>query len=469
MARLLICHTSLIEKLIRMTIGSNKGFITLFLGDIFVLAFAFFLALVVRNAAIPDIAALSLYLPVLLPLSVLWIFTFFIAGLYDKRVFVFEKKLPSIILNAQIANSLIAVIFFYTFASYLTISPKTIIILYLIISTVLLFLWRVLGSTFIGVKRQEHAILIGEGEEMQALKEEVNAHKRYNLEFASSVDLKQIDGIDFKTEIINLIYSENISSVVIDLRNEKSEAIIPSLYNLIFSGVRFYDMYKVYEEVFGRIPLSLIKYSWFLENISSTSRAGYDILKRTMDIAIGSVLFVVSLPFYLFVTIAIKIEDGGNIFILQERVGQNNRLINIRKFRSMTGNDQGDYGAKGVTELRVTNVGRFLRVTRIDELPQLWNVLKGDISLIGPRPELPKLVALYEKEIPYYSVRHLVKPGLSGWAQIYHENHPHHGTEVLATREKLSYDLYYIKNRSLILDIMIALKTIKTLLSRSGN
>ena len=117
---------------------------------------------------------------------------------------------------------------------------------------------------------------------------------------------------------------------------------------------------------------------------------------------------------------------------------------------------------------KVTKVGAFLRKSRIDELPQIWNVLMGDISLIGPRPEFEKPVREYVEKIPYYNVRHMIKPGLSGWAQIYHEQHPHHGVDIEETRNKLSYDLYYIKNRSFMLDIKIALKTIKTLLLRAG-
>jgi len=117
---------------------------------------------------------------------------------------------------------------------------------------------------------------------------------------------------------------------------------------------------------------------------------------------------------------------------------------------------------------KITNVGMFLRRSRLDELPQLWSVLKGDLSLIGPRPEFPSLAEVYTKEVAYYNIRHLVNPGLAGWAQINHENHPHHSTNVGETSTKLSYDLYYIKNRSITLDIKIALRTIKTLLSRSG-
>jgi lipopolysaccharide/colanic/teichoic acid biosynthesis glycosyltransferase len=167
-----------------------------------------------------------------------------------------------------------------------------------------------------------------------------------------------------------------------------------------------------------------------------------------------------------FVAVAIKREGGGPVFIIQERVGQYNRPIRIIKFRSMTGNDTGESALN--SSLRVTKVGSFLRRTRIDELPQLWNVLRGDYSLIGPRPELPALVAEYAEKIPYYNARHLLKPGLSGWAQIYHREHPHHGIDIAETQNKLSYDLYYVKNRSLLLDLQIGLKTIRTILSRSG-
>ena len=187
-----------------------------------------------------------------------------------------------------------------------------------------------------------------------------------------------------------------------------------------------------------------------------------------MDILFGLFFGTISLVFYPFVYIAIKLEDRGPIFITQERVGKNGKIVKIVKFRSMSGNDNGKYGANGTTPHVVTRVGKFIRVSRIDELPQFWNIIKGDISLIGPRPEFPSLVQVYEKEIPYYNARHLVKPGISGWAQIYHENHPHHSAESEETRNKLSYDLYYIKNRSLVLDLKIALRTFQILLKRSG-
>jgi lipopolysaccharide/colanic/teichoic acid biosynthesis glycosyltransferase len=213
--------------------------------------------------------------------------------------------------------------------------------------------------------------------------------------------------------------------------------------------------------------LSVVTHTWFLENVSLRPKRVYDIFKRGMDIIISAMLFIISLPFYVLVFILIKLEDRGPLFIVQERIGKNDEVIKILKFRSMTTNDQGEYSSEKAQTNKVTRVGLFLRQSRIDELPQLWNVLKGDVSLIGPRPELPALVKLYEKEISYYNTRHLIKPGLSGWAQIY-ARHGHGQIATEETKEKLSYDLFYVKNRSLVLDITIALKTIRTLLSRSG-
>jgi lipopolysaccharide/colanic/teichoic acid biosynthesis glycosyltransferase len=267
-----------------------------------------------------------------------------------------------------------------------------------------------------------------------------------------------LDGVDFQEEIISRVYSEDVQIIAIDLHSEKVEPILPHLYNLIFSKVKFIDMYKIYEDIFDRVPLSLVKYSWFLENISTEQRVTYDTFKRIMDIAVSIILGSLNFIFYILVGMAIKIDDGGEIFFSQDMIGKNNKIIKIWKFRSMP--EEG--------ERVVTRVGRFIRALRIDEWPQFWNVLKGDLSIIGPRPEIPTLVKHYEDEISYYNVRHLIKPGLSGWAQLYHTDPPKVIADAEKTRRKLSYDLFYIKNRSLMLDLKIALKTLKVLLSRSG-
>ena len=366
-------------------------------------------------------------------------------------------------------------VFFYLFP-FFGITPKTVLAIHLVISFILIAVWRVVMVPRFGFRERERAILIGGGRapadisrgdfiksEMQELKEEVNQNERYNLLFISSVNLEALDGIAFQKEVVEKVYSEGVTSVVIDLKHEKAEAILPSLYNLIFSNVRFLDMYKVYEEVFDRIPLSLVGYNWFLENISFSPHTMYDSLKRVMDIVVAGILGVLSLVIYPLVILAIKIEDGGPVFIMQDRIGQGNRIIRLWKFRSMRGSDAGVWVTDG--DLRVTHVGKILRKTRIDELPQLWNILRGDISLIGPRPDIVALGKKLAQELPYYTVRNLIKPGLSGWAQIKQDIAPQSLEE---TRERLAYDLYYLKNRSFILDLIIALKTTKTLLSRTG-
>ncbi|MEK7194459.1 MAG: sugar transferase [Patescibacteria group bacterium] len=426
-------------------LGKRESLILL-VGDLFFFTVSLWLALFFRNFSLPSG---KLFYTHLVPFSVLFIVSvtvFYIAGLYGKHTTVLRSKLPSTLLNAQFSNSVIAIIFFYL-TPFFGITPKTILFIYLAISFVVVLAWRVYGYFLLGSKRVDNIVILGSGEEVTKLQEEINRNDVYNLRLVSKV--------------------VEASIVVIDFSDETVKIRLPNLYERIFSGVNFVDMHKMYEDIFDRVPLSLLKHNWFLENISNQPRAVYDSLKRLMDIVFSFVLGVVSLLVYPFVILAIKLDDGGPVFITQERVGQGNRLVKIHKFRSMSRNDAGDY-KNNSDENKITRVGGFLRRSRIDELPQLWNVLVGDISLIGPRPELPALAQTYEKQIPYYNIRHIIKPGLSGWAQIYQENHPHHKEAVDETKEKLTYDLYYIKERSLLLDLKIALRTIKTLLSRVG-
>ncbi len=438
----------------------------LFCGDIILFFVSLWLTLSVRYGKFPDAALFKLHLVPFSILFVVWILVLYIAGLYEKRTIISKNKLPPLVLKAQLINSSIAALFFYVLPIY-GITPKTILFIYLLISFVFILSWRIYGQSLFGSKYKQRAILIGGGPEMKELKEEVNANDHYNMYFVSSVDIGIIDTVDFQQEIVQRIYTEEVSTLVVDVTNDKVEPLLSRLYNLIFSGIVVTSMHKVYEDVFDRIPLSIIKYRWFLENISRAPKQSYDVLKRIMDIAIALPFGIISLIVYPFVYIFIKLEDKGPLFISQERVGKNGSHVKIYKFRTMNSNDNGNY-TEGRSQNKVTKIGEFLRKTRIDELPQLWNVIRGDVSLIGPRPELPSLVKLYEQEIPYYGIRHLIKPGLSGWAQIYHDNHPHHGEAVEQTKEKLSYDLYYIKNRSFILDIKIALKTLNIFIKRKG-
>lgn len=448
-----------------MGISGKKEALLLLLGDIVFFYISLWFMLLIRYAEIPGSKILNDHIAPFSILFVAWLVIFFIAGLYEKHTLMLKSKLPDTILNAQVVNSVIAIVFFYLIP-YFGITPKTNLFIYLVISLGFIILWRNIYISFFGVKRRQKGLLIGSGRELKDLKQEINENNRYNIELVSTIDLNDMSGADFHKEILNRIYSAGVSIVIIDIKNEKVKPILPNLYNLLFSKIHFVDMHKVYEEIFDRVPLSLVHYSWFLENVSLRQKVAYDAGKRFIDLVIGLILVIISLIIYPFVILAIKIEDGGPIFYVNQRLGKNNRLINIYKFRTMSKMDTGKEAVN--SRNHVTKVGAVLRKTRIDELPQLLNILKGDLSLIGPRPEIPELAKVYEEEVPYYNIRHLIKPGLSGWAQIYQIDPPKFATQSEATKTKLSYDLYYIKNRSISLDLIITLKTIKALLSRVG-
>jgi len=448
-----------------MAVTNKNEALLLFLGDVFFFVLALWLTLLIRFQEIPDV---DIFIDHLVPFSlifVLWFVVFFISGLYEKHTLILKSRIPTMIFNSQLVNSGIAAAFFYLIPAF-GIAPKTNLVVYILISFGLLLFWRIRGIAIISTHHnRENAILIGSGEEADELKEEVNNNSRYGIHFVSSIDPKNFEGADLQKELSSRILEDNIKIIAADFKNQRIEPIVSNLYDLIFDRVRFVDMYKIYEDIFDRIPMSLLRYNWFIENISGTTNKTNDFFKRVIDIVVSVIVGILSLVLYPFIIVAIWLDDRRQIFFTQDRVGKNNKVFKAYKFRSMEVHSDPGGIAK---DPRVTRVGEFLRKTRLDELPQIWNVLKGDVSLIGPRPEIPNLVEVYEKEIPYYNSRHLIKPGLSGWAQLYQRTPPKWAAVLDATKLKLSYDLYYLKNRSLMLDLKIILKTIKTVLSRSG-
>lgn len=436
----------------------------LFVGDLLFFTFSLWLSLFLRTFEAPSLALFWAHLVPFSLLFVVWLGVFFIAGLYESRSIILERRAISVtLLMAQFANVVIAALFF-SFIPIFGIAPKTLLVIYLIVSFVLVLLWRVVLFPQIGFRRKEQALVVGGGAEVAELVEALRMARHAPTAIANVLSP---DSVTLKEDIEWTVQEYKIRFIIADFNDLKVLAAFPNLYNYLSQGIRFFDALGLYEEVFGRVPLSVIDQEWLARNVSRYSHTLYDTFKRAMDVILSLPLALLSLIFYPFIWIATKVQDGGDVLISMPRIGEGGHIFGLRKFRSMTGNDKGEYGTDGASKLRVTPVGKFLRVTRLDEIPQLWSVLAGDLSLIGPRPETPALVALYEKEIPFYDVRHLIKPGLSGWAQLYGQ-HAHHGLGVEETRNKLSYDLYYIKHRSLTLDLVVALKTIKKLLTRSG-
>lgn len=456
-------------------VNSPKRAVILVAGDAVVYLFSLILTLTIRYGEFPTRELLGSHIPSFSILFALFALVGFSAGIYDKQSSFLRGGVQWLLLKAQVANIFIGIAYFYL--APVTIAPKANLAIFFVVSTALLFVWRAIMFPTLSASKPQVAILIGDGEDIDDLYEEVNANNRYGITFKQKINTKispndpSISGEVIRQTIENSIRDTNAQVIVADLRDKTAEAVIPFLYSQVFSGKQVIDASRLYEAIFDRIPLSLVGEKWLIEHAAAAlgSRRTFDFFKRVMDITVAGFVGTVSLILYPFVCLAIRSEDRGPIFISQKRTGKGGKWIKVTKFRSMTGDDAGAYGMNGGrTEHRVTRVGKVIRFTRIDELPQLWSVIKGDQSLIGPRPELPSLVEVYEKEIPYYHIRHLIKPGLSGWAQIYHRAHPHHAVAVSDTREKLSYDLYYVKNRSFILDLRIALQTAKALLSRQG-
>lgn len=423
-----------------MKVQSPREIFLLFFGDILSFYLALLLAQFVRVQKWPSLAGFT---DLAVPFSFLflaWIAVFFISDLYGKQTAISRRRMPRVVFNAQIINSVLGVIFFY-FIPYFGVTPKTILFICLIFSFILVVLWR----RFLFLKayhgRRERVLFLSRGKEVDELKEEFNSNSKYNI--------RVIDGDNSDSQ------KKQATLIVIDGYDGKNGDDDEAYYRLIFSGVRFVSVADLYEEVFDRVAINAISERWFLENISNRPKPYYDFLKRGLDLLVAGLLAVVTLIFYPIVWLMIKMDDGGPLFYTQDRVGKNGRIFKIYKFRSMRGEE-------------VTRVGNILRKSRLDELPQLWSVLAGVQSMVGPRPERPEYVNEYRQKIKFYDIRHIIPPGLSGWAQIYQENHPHFNIGIAETRDKLSYDLYYIKNRGLWLDIKIALKTINTLIRRKG-
>jgi len=244
-----------------------------------------------------------------------------------------------------------------------------------------------------------------------------------------------------------------------------SESDSRRLTQLHFSGVPTLTLERFYQEYWRRIPLYRINPTWlFQEGFKVAREPVYFHLKRLSDIVLSVLGLLAAAPVMAAAMIAIRLEDGGPALFAQARVGLNQRRFRLFKLRTMTASREAGPLYTQPGDRRITRVGGFLRSTRLDELPQLWNVLRGDMSLIGPRAEWERLVEDYEREIPCYHFRHLVKPGITGWAQV---NYPY-GANLEDTARKLEYDLYYIRHFSFTLDAAIVLKTIHTILGGKG-
>jgi lipopolysaccharide/colanic/teichoic acid biosynthesis glycosyltransferase len=444
------------------------GTYLLLLGDFAAFAGALMLTLLIRYQSMPEGEVFAEHIGPFTLLFVVWISVFLIAGLYDRYISLVRKSIPARILKVQVLNILIAALMFFIFP--FGIEPKTNLVIYLVVSTGLVIFWRLYIYPVLTTTRSMRALVIGDSEEAVAIAKVFAGNPFFKNIKPYLLSQKDIpDFTEFRDALHRFIERGSTDMVIADMHDSFVEKLEGDLFRLAFAdhSVRFFNLPTMYEELYHRIPPSVIRESWLLEHISPRSpHYAYEAVKRLIDIVGALVLLLPSIIIFPFIMLAIWLDDGGVFFYRAERVGLLNRTIHILKFRTMSGRDSAHAAIKST--LTITRVGQFLRKTRLDELPQLFNVLAGDLSFIGPRPEIPTLVSVYAENIPYYNMRHLTKPGLSGWAQINNFDVPRGGVDIPRTINKLSFDLYYLKNRSVLLDIEIALKTISTLLMRTG-
>ena len=434
----------------------------LLIGDFLILIASLWVALLLRNLTLPSPSYFEANLVPFLPIFLLSLAVFYIAGLYEKQTRPIRRVMSVRIFGAQAATVAIAAILFFILP--FPIAPKTILVLYLIVSVVAESAWR-----FYRMNREMRegnrasAFLVGSGPTVLELYDEVNENDRYLIRFVGRIETAGLAEGGVRAAIAESVKAGS-RIIVIDTSDPIVARDLPALYDRMTGTSTFLEFASLYEEIFDRVPLEHFDAHQFIKSLPK-HRAIYDISKRIFDIILASVGTIVAIPFIAGAAVVLSIESGVP-FIHPKRIGRGGRAIHLLKLRTMLFNDNGDPELQ--KKNHVTAFGRILRKSRIDELPQLWNVLIGDLSFIGPRPEFPKIAEVYEREVPQYQMRYLIAPGLSGWAQIHDYDAPRGGADVERTKKKVSYDLYYLKHRSFGLDLAIATKTLRTLASFSG-
>jgi len=374
----------------------------------------------------------------------LFLLSFYIFNLYSFR---FNKNITEFInsFTKSLAVSFaLSVLVFYVFGDFFKLTPKTNLVLFTAIFGISDFYLRILIKRYFakkGINRK--IIIISEGENGLIAELKQNQNIGYEIiQETSCFDL---------SEIINL----DPDLVVIDSITEKE---FDKIYTLIKKGVFVYTINNFYTEIFQKVPTEKIEKEEVVDYLSR-NRTIFNFTKRALDVILSLALILIFSPLFVIIPILIKITSRGPVLFKHKRISLNDTEFTIYKFRSMY-IDAEKKGAmwteNNKNDSRITPIGRFMRQTHIDEIPQVVNILRGDISFVGPRPERPEFVSELKRDILYYDLRHSVKAGLTGWAQVNYK----YGSSVDDAKEKLKYDFYYIKNRNIFFDILIVLKTI---------
>ncbi|MBW2301875.1 MAG: sugar transferase [Deltaproteobacteria bacterium] len=424
--------------------------------------------------------------------------TFYVMDLYDFKKIFFKKREILNIFYALCFACAGSIFLFYLIGK----RPlgRGLFLIYMVTLFILLAGYRSLYSRLavLGIYKKK-AVIVGAGKGGQAVASLIKANPQADIEIVCLLDIdKEKEGT--RIEDIPVVcqtgsLSEAIEQykpdvLILAMRSSRYEKLMRDIIACSQQGIEIQDMTSIHERLEGRIPLKYIDDSWILFSSLNWPIIYYKRVKRLVDVAVALVGLLVTLPISVPVAIAIKVSDGGDIFYRQKRLGEKGKEFTLIKFRSMVQDAEKDTGAVWADDKdpRVTKIGKFIRKLRIDEIPQLVNVLKGDMSIVGPRPERREFVKQFEEKIPvirkgrrkddngatfldylervpYYEQRLAVKPGVTGWAQVMYP----YASSLEQTAEKLEYDMFYLKNMSFALDVAIILKTIRVVLLGKGS
>lgn len=424
--------------------------ILLILGDISMLVVAFFLMILgAFSGTIPQ-EVVSTHTPPFTLVFGVWLLAFFLFNLYETESI--KPTIPNLrkIGMASIVALMTSIMLFYI-VPFFGITPKTNLFIFSVVFVLLFITWRRFFYNIFSSYFKKGVVLVIEpgkdSEYAEKIKNYIKASPQSGFfilgEYKSLAELMSREN---KTQIDTLIVSKN------SLKENKDLVLIYRLAKNIS------DLTYAYETMLGKVPVNSIDKTWFLHNVQSTNTAFYNTFSWIINTIIAFIVLVVTLPVTIIVALLIKLYDMGPIFYSQFRVGQDGKDFKLYKFRSMVVNSEsaGPVWAEK-NDGRVTLIGRVIRKLHIDEIPQMINIIKGDLSLVGPRPERPEFVDKLENTIPLYEFRHIIRPGFTGWAQIKYR----YANTVEDSKEKLEYDLYYIKNRNVFIDFGIILRTIQ--------
>jgi sugar transferase (PEP-CTERM system associated) len=339
----------------------------------------------------------------------------------------------------------------------------------LIILTVALIGWRLAFTWLVQLPiLVERVYVLGTGERAQRLVQGLRQNPEIGVEIASWTG--KLEGAvtreSVAAHLMEVVKKQKVHRVIVAVHDRRGTTPMKELLELRMAGVKIEEATSWLEKISGKIEVENLNPSWLVFNDGFHRSSAFIMVRRILSVIISSIGVILTLPLLPFIMLAVRLDSKGPVFYTQTRMGKAGRLFKVVKFRTMGHDAEAANGPQwaGDHDPRVTRVGKFLRKTRLDEIPQLWCVLKGDMAFVGPRPERPEFIEWLSKEIPYYGVRHMVRPGVTGWAQVKYK----YGSTIEDAREKLQYDLFYIKNASIGLDLLIMFQTVKTVILRRG-